>query len=266
MKDEGVRASEEESSRDGEQRGTSDGDDGWTADGTKHVRLVPRVYFRRTGLSMNDCVRARALRIVGLKSAPSVPRDRGRAVKRGSMAIRNDEGTTVIGRGATVRGDVISSGDIVIEGVVEGSVQAEGARLTVGRDARVKAELRAQEVVVMGSVEGNLRASERVELRAGAAVRGDVFAKRFVMEEEAVLRGRVDPTRAGEAPAEQVKTPAAERGNSVGLFSGAPVRPAGQMPTALAAAARGLSAPGTPAGLTALAVEGQASFDEGLNA
>ena len=193
------------------------------------------------------------------------------------MAIRNEEGTTVIGRGAVVRGELIAGGDLVVEGVVEGTVRAEGTRVTVGKDARLRAEIVAQEVVVLGTVEGNLRASERVELRSGAGVTGDVFAKRFAMEEGAVLRGRVDPTRAGEpvnvggggvTASGTAKAAAAvsEKAPAGGLFDAAPSRPVGQMPAGLAAAARSINSSAAPAGLSALAVEESTSAREGSNA
>lgn len=187
--------------------------------------------------------------------------------------LKTGENSTVIGRGATLKGELISTEDVVIEGAVEGTVNATGARLTVSKDARVRADLNAQEVVVLGRVDGNIRATERAELRAGAMVTGDVYAKRFAMEQDAMLRGRVDPTRAGEplpagAPVEAPRptvvptvspstasAPVPVPSATPSLFGGAaPTRPAGQMPAGLAAAARSWQA-GTPAGINALSTE-----------
>jgi len=120
-------------------------------------------------------------------------------------------------------------------------------------------------VVVMGKVEGTIHATERTELRAGAVVVGDVFSKRFSMEQESALRGRVDPTRAAEpvaaAAAPEKSTPPAAQPSvpatpspGPGLF-GMPRPGGGQMPAGLAAAARGFGGGETPAGMSALATD-----------
>ncbi len=156
---------------------------------------------------------------------------------------------------AKLRGDLVATGDVVIEGQLEGSVIAEGARITIGREARVRADVSGQHVVVMGTVEGTLRATERVEIRANASVVGDAFTRRFSIEDEARFRGRVTPPAAEASPvAEQTRfeapaavehyspapEPVAQQSvpSESSLF-GSP-RPAGQMPAGLAAAVRNL--------------------------
>lgn len=168
------------------------------------------------------------------------------------------EGATVIGRGASFRGELQATGEVLVDGTLEGLVQAGGARLTIGREARVKADLEAQEVIVLGRVEGDIRGSERVELRSTADVVGDVFTRRFAMESDAKLRGQVDPTRAGEASAERprpVPVAAPEAAEpEFGLFGGSGGRTSGSLPAGLAAAARGLESKDAP-GLSALNVK-----------
>jgi cytoskeletal protein CcmA (bactofilin family) len=182
--------------------------------------------------------------------------------------VKAGEGATVIGRGATFRGELRATGEVLVEGTVEGLIQAGGARLTVGQGARVKADIDAQEVIVMGRVDGNIRGTERVDLRSTAEVTGDIFSKRFAMEPDGVLRGRVDPTRAAEPlisgtrPEEAkpagapVNPPAPVEAEPLeqefGLFGGA--GRSGGMPAGLAAAAKGLESQETPAGLNALNV------------
>jgi cytoskeletal protein CcmA (bactofilin family) len=68
----------------------------------------------------------------------------------------------------------------------------------VRADGRVHATILAQDVVVMGRIEGEIRATGRVELRNGAIVLGDIFAARLSIEEGATLRGSIDPSRANE--------------------------------------------------------------------
>jgi cytoskeletal protein CcmA (bactofilin family) len=191
--------------------------------------------------------------------------------------IKAEEGVTVLGRGASFRGELSASGEVVIDGAMDGLVNVEGARLTIGKDARVHADINAQEVIVMGRLEGNIRASERVELRAGALVTGDVYAKRFAIEQEASFRGRVDPSRGGEpAAAEMAATQSVAEAKprleaapgrvesqheTMGLFGGG-ARPTGKMPAGLAAAARTLGSSATPAGINALSDDGASSFGD----
>ena len=189
--------------------------------------------------------------------------------------IKTSESVTVIGRSTTFRGELMSTDEISIEGTVIGIVQAEGARVTVGKEARVKADITAQEVVVFGSVEGNVRATERVDLRSTAVVTGDLYAKRIAMEEDAVLKGKVDPNKAGEPlvsgapkamPALTVSeakpgasfaaivmpTPvAAAEPAAPTLFNPSTIpvgRQEGRLPSMLAAAERSLSGSGSGAG------------------
>ncbi len=105
---------------------------------------------------------------------------------------------THIGRSTTLRGELSGDGDVQIDGSLEGSVQLTGARITVGPDAKVRALLSAQDIVVYGRVEGELRATGRAELRASAFVVGDIFAARLSVEEDATVRGHVDSIQAVE--------------------------------------------------------------------
>jgi cytoskeletal protein CcmA (bactofilin family) len=90
----------------------------------------------------------------------------------------------------------------------------------VGADGHVRATIVAQDVVVIGHVEGEIRATGRVELRDGAVVLGDVFASRLSIEEGATLRGGVDPSRANEPfPASSVADSAPRGGRASGADS-----------------------------------------------
>lgn len=91
-----------------------------------------------------------------------------------------------------VRGDVVSTEDLVIDGKVQGTIELGDHSLTIGSGAAVVADLAAKMVTVSGSVVGNVVGTARVELKATASVEGDVNAPTFVMEEGATLRGKVD--------------------------------------------------------------------------
>jgi cytoskeletal protein CcmA (bactofilin family) len=109
-----------------------------------------------------------------------------------------ENGTTVLGRTAKFRGEFSGSENMVVEGDFEGVIRNPEANVTVGPQARVRASIAGRDVIVYGRVEGQIHASGSVSLRGEANVMGDVFGSRFSMEENSVLRGKVDPSRAGE--------------------------------------------------------------------
>lgn len=94
-----------------------------------------------------------------------------------------------------VRGDVVSTEDLVIDGKVQGTIELGDHSLTIGPGASVVADLAAKVVTVSGSVVGNVMGASRVELKSTASVEGDVNAPTFVMEEGATLKGKVDTGR-----------------------------------------------------------------------
>jgi cytoskeletal protein CcmA (bactofilin family) len=108
------------------------------------------------------------------------------------------EDATVIGRSLLIRGELSGSHDLLIQGDIEGVVRLPGARLTVQPEGHVRAIIVAQDLVVFGRVEGEMRVTGRVELRSGSVVRGDIFAAGISIEEGAALRGRFDPSRCAE--------------------------------------------------------------------
>ena len=112
------------------------------------------------------------------------------------------EGSTVIGKSITIRGEISGSDDLYIDGTVDGAVTVEGGRLTIGPNGRVKANLKAQDVVIFGQVNGNVLAAGAVDLRQSAALHGDISASRLAIEENATIKGRADLTgNKGAAPA-----------------------------------------------------------------
>ena len=96
-----------------------------------------------------------------------------------------------IGKAVRVEGKVISEEDLTIDGDVEGSIELGGHSLTIGQDAKIKADLLAKTVTISGKVTGNVRGVEKVELRASGAVEGDITAPRFAMAEGAMVTGKV---------------------------------------------------------------------------
>ncbi|HEV2464955.1 MAG TPA: polymer-forming cytoskeletal protein [Acidobacteriaceae bacterium] len=107
------------------------------------------------------------------------------------------EGTTAsIGKSVQIFGELKGSEDLVVDGTIEGTITLSGSRLTIGPNAHVKANVSARDVVILGTLNGDINASGRVELRAGANLKGDIHAARLSIEENAVLSGKVDLTTA----------------------------------------------------------------------
>lgn len=102
------------------------------------------------------------------------------------------EGSTIIGKSVTIRGDLSGKEDLYMDGDIEGTITLAESALTVGENARVTADIHARDIIVLGKVSGNLNASGRVELRQTAAVLGDISAARLSIEDNAALKGRVE--------------------------------------------------------------------------
>jgi cytoskeletal protein CcmA (bactofilin family) len=97
-----------------------------------------------------------------------------------------------IGGSILVKGDVVSSEDLIIDGRVEGTIELGDHNLTIGSGASVTADLAAKTVIISGDVKGNVMGAAKVELKSTAKVQGDISAPKFVMDEGATLSGKVD--------------------------------------------------------------------------
>ncbi len=102
------------------------------------------------------------------------------------------EGSTVIGKSVTIRGELSGSEDLMIDGDVEGTITLPENSLTIGPNARVTADIRVRNLIVFGKVNGTLHVSGRVDLRNTAIVQGDIFGGRLSIEENAQLKGKVE--------------------------------------------------------------------------
>jgi len=102
------------------------------------------------------------------------------------------EATAVIGKSVQIRGEVKGNEDLVVEGLVEGTITLSENRLTVGPNARVTANVAARDVVVQGTLQGDIHAVGRVELRSGSTMTGDIHAARLSVEDNAVFSGKVE--------------------------------------------------------------------------
>ena len=97
-----------------------------------------------------------------------------------------------IGKSVVIKGELSGSEDLYVDGQVEGSISLKNNSLTVGPNGQVKASVEAKGIVVQGKLEGNVQATERVELRKSAVVNGDISTQRIAIEEGAYLKGKID--------------------------------------------------------------------------
>lgn len=97
-----------------------------------------------------------------------------------------------IGKSVVIKGELSGSEDLYVDGHVEGSISLKDNGLTIGPNGQVKASVESKVIVVQGKLEGNVQASDRVELRKSAIVTGDITTQRISIEEGAYLKGKVD--------------------------------------------------------------------------
>ena len=95
-------------------------------------------------------------------------------------------------QGIKIKGEISGREDLFLDGVFEGKIHITDGSFTVGPNARVNAEIEAREIIVRGEVIGTLKASERVQVWSTGSVTGDMETRGIVIEEGAVLRGKVD--------------------------------------------------------------------------
>ena len=102
---------------------------------------------------------------------------------------------TFLGHSVVAQGQLSAHEDLVIEGQFEGTISLEDHCLTVGTEGHVKAEIRARQIVILGSVTGNLVAREKIEMRRTGHVVGDLLAASVAIEEGAYFKGSIDIAR-----------------------------------------------------------------------
>ena len=97
-----------------------------------------------------------------------------------------------------VKGEITGNEDLLIDGSVEGLIQLDERKLTVGATAKVTADIIAREVVVYGTVKGNLRAKDRIEIKKDGSVNGDLTTARIMIEDGAYFKGSIEIDKSAE--------------------------------------------------------------------
>jgi cytoskeletal protein CcmA (bactofilin family) len=100
----------------------------------------------------------------------------------------------VIGSTIEIKGTLSGGEDLLIEGRIEGKIELAQHTVTIGTSGRIKADVRGQNIIVLGEVEGDLSGSEQIVLRQSSTVRGNLVAPRVSLEDGADFKGSIDMT------------------------------------------------------------------------
>jgi len=126
-------------------------------------------------------------------------------------AIANRE-TGWLGSSLRVKGDITGSEDLLIDGSVEGLIQLDERKLTVGATAKVTADITARDVVVYGYVKGNVRARGRIEIKKNGCVIGNLTTAQIMIEDGADFKGSIEIDRGSEREAVSSRAASAAAG------------------------------------------------------
>ena len=121
--------------------------------------------------------------------AASAPSSAAEALRSHSV---QSHPTTFVGKLLVVKGELSGNEALVVDGEVEGSITLHGQRLTVRPQGRIRGNIEARHVILQGRVEGDIQASDRVELFRSASLTGDISTPRISIEEGAFFTGRLD--------------------------------------------------------------------------
>lgn len=147
-------------------------------------------------------------------SAPAPPQSRESTPVSTSMPMRSYDaptttsGSATIGKAVMIKGQIFSREDLVIDGEIEGSVEAAEHRVTVGPNGKVHAGVKAREIVILGGINGNVEAAEKIDIRKDAKLIGDIKTARIVIEDGAYFKGSIDIIKGDVKPQRQAERPA----------------------------------------------------------
>jgi cytoskeletal protein CcmA (bactofilin family) len=148
-----------------------------------------------------------------------------------------------IGKSVIIKGELSGSEDLYVDGQIEGAIELNGSSLIVGPHGQVRGDVNAKGVVVHGKLEGNIRASERAELKKSAIAVGDIVTQRVAIEEGAYYKGKVDMQKESAKPAAARSEPKAEVGSVA------------EPGSSRSMAASGAASAGTGSGIPAVAIK-----------
>jgi len=133
-------------------------------------------------------------------NTPATPPTPQAPVNVNSVTASAPNGTTTISAGLKISGEISGTSNLYIDGETHGKIRLPSACVTVGPNGRVHADIEAREIVIEGTVQGNLKAGERLRLGDSSRVQGSILTPRFAIEDGARLRGKVEMVRISGSP------------------------------------------------------------------
>src|SRR5215470_2536752 len=140
-------------------------------------------------------------------SSSNIPQRPGWNAPNAGAAVEH----ATIGSSIVIKGEITGNEALFVDGNVEGTINIPGHRVTVGRNCTVQADVTAREVVVMGTVKGNIHCADLLDIRSESYLQGQIVTQRIRIDDGAVLRGSVEIQRTEKkaAPADAKKPEAA---------------------------------------------------------
>jgi len=136
--------------------------------------------------------------------------------------------SATIGKGVSITGQIYSREDLIIDGEIDGTIEANEHKITIGPNGKVKAAIKAKDIVVLGVVQGNVEATDKIEIKKEARLVGDIKTARISIEDGAIFKGSIDIIRTETAkPAakpQPVAAPAVAQQSLAASASGEPKR------------------------------------------
>jgi cytoskeletal protein CcmA (bactofilin family) len=129
--------------------------------------------------------------------------------------VEPDRGNAAtIGKAVKVVGQIYSKEDLYVDGDLEGTVEAMEHKVTIGPNGTVHASVKAREVVALGTIQGNVEATDKIEIRKDARLVGDIRTARIIIEDGAYFKGSIDivkpePVKAAARPPQTPPPPVA---------------------------------------------------------
>jgi len=151
----------------------------------------------------DEAVKPTGSQPANVPAAPVAPTQQAHAPAPQPDSRRIERDVVNIGKSVVIKGELNGSEDLTVEGHVEGKIELKDHVLTIGPNGKIKAQVFAKAVIVLGEVNGNVTASEKVDIRDGGSVDGDIISPRVAIAEGAHFRGSVDMQRKAGQPQQQ---------------------------------------------------------------
>lgn len=134
-------------------------------------------------------------------STSPVSSERAPSLVRSSLPAdaANENHVAAIGKSLVIKGEVSGSESLYIDGRVEGSINLPGNCVTVGSNGQVHANVTAREVIVQGTIVGNVNASDRLKVQSEGSLTGDAVAQRISLDDGAFFKGKIDIRSSGQS-------------------------------------------------------------------